>query len=656
MAQLKDDRPIIPPESVIREFERVQVASKKIWVCYGVSKNPIDPKNLIRSSGTRYSRDGKKDWSYSWSSLHYCIKRIGLIASISDGRDKDGTYLSHDEKIIGPGIVIQRENRIFVIDLDNCIHWNEDRTYIIRSEALTLINLLGGYWEISPSGNGLHGFFIGKLPEGHITDNNHGIELYSHDHFISVTGRCIEGYTEIKNLPESLIDSFYDTYMRPYENQGNSNSEKKPKGKQAKRSNMVYDNGTSPNIEAIKNHDWQTLKKILKPEDKQYNTPGDFMDDLLQYPLDDFLGLPYGRNFRCIFHDDKQPSATINTTSDGRYYYHCFAEKKTWNIVQCVEQLGHFRFKTDSYDFVKKSLGITIVRNAWYEKQKEELQYIIDCCARLDHLGLSNQCPTVYKNVSRGLFVLQTLLIYIRDHCYSYDIGQDRIIFGITKERLTKLVCQATGRNKSDKTIHGWTQVFKVSDIIRQLPDSEIPKELLQGSIRKTGKGNRHTAFYEIEPWAVEQLHHLEQRGKEYRANKYTMTSLSYETVLAVEGEEVARKYYPQCVKDDRTVKTISRKGSAKAAERAWTVESVALDLLNRDGYFTEAGLLTEINQRCGGSIAYTELTRLKKTISRHRQDIGNKYNLVKRKCTKALKEQYEITVSGYPWIWVQDK
>lgn len=649
MARLKRDNPIIPPESVLDGFRELDLANKPTWVNYGISKYPISSKWLC-SCG--YSAKYEKHWT----DMDHSLDQIGKTANLSDGKNDDGTYRTHPEKVVGIGIVLNEANKLICADWDNCISTNLDGTITIQPEAIKAAEKLNSYVEISASGTGLHFFFLGNAPVNHKTivevDHDKGLhrELYHKSKFIALTGNCLKGYSNIKALPDGTIQSFYDDFYVPYI-RSNANAKRQPQKRNTVVKKVVT--GENQNLLAIRRHDWQALRAILQPEEQSFQTPGEFYEELNEFPLDKFLGLPSDENFNCLFHDDNVASARIYINND-HYLYHCFSENKSLNIVQITEKLGNFRFKTDAYSFLKKALNMKVIINPWYEQQRQEIQFILDAINTIGEDSFKVQCPTAYGNLWRGLPILSTLLVFIRDNAFSIKTDEKRIIFGITKKRLTKL-CYDSGITGNEKTVWGWKGAFCVSEILDTLPDEKVPPELMKVALAKTEKGHRHATFFEIKPWVADQIEHIEQRAKVYRQNKYTMKSLSYETVKAVEGEAAARRYYTQGAKDNREIATVSKAHSARMMKLSEEVEMVALDLMERQSYYTETGILDEIIFRCKGDISYSEIIEYERTIRRHRQDIANKYDFRKIKLTKALKENNENLkdIKGFPWIWI---
>jgi len=82
----------------------------------------------------------------------------------------------------GIGFVLTWDQYIVCVDLDhakNGTGW--------KPEAMEIVRLLNTYTEVSPSGEGLHVWALGKLPNGRRRNGN--VEMYDSGRFITVTGK-----------------------------------------------------------------------------------------------------------------------------------------------------------------------------------------------------------------------------------------------------------------------------------------------------------------------------------------------------------------------------------------------------------------------------------------------------------------------------------
>jgi hypothetical protein len=184
---------IKPPEydSIPEELRAVDQ-----WLVF---KAPIECKkdgtrryNKIPVNGSN-GGPGSNTGAETWSSYEVC-----KAAQIK----KPGTYK-------GVGYVLTHKAGITGIDLDHCI----DAEGKIHPEAAKILERFQSYAEVSVSGDGIHIFVLGTLPEvtrevftGVLPFN---VEFFCDKCFLTVTGRFIDGY-EYPVLPKQAeLDAFH---------------------------------------------------------------------------------------------------------------------------------------------------------------------------------------------------------------------------------------------------------------------------------------------------------------------------------------------------------------------------------------------------------------------------------------------------------------
>ena len=95
----------------------------------------------------------------------------------------------------------QQQVYLIGVDLDRCVSgFNSDGSPILTAHAQEVVGALDSYWEISPSGTGIRGFFYAdaKVPG----KNKGGAEIYSEGRFLTVTGH---GGGEIRKLEQADV-------------------------------------------------------------------------------------------------------------------------------------------------------------------------------------------------------------------------------------------------------------------------------------------------------------------------------------------------------------------------------------------------------------------------------------------------------------------
>lgn len=142
-----------------RLFERVPEEMKTYaqWVNWRMDegqKIPVNPKTLGNAGVT---------WANTWDSFEAAVQ------------------MSQRESL-GLGFVLTENDPYTCVDLDKCVGQKGD----VSDEIRVILDLIGGWVELSPSGTGLHVWVKNEEPVNRRTPS---MEVYSSSRWMSVTGR-----------------------------------------------------------------------------------------------------------------------------------------------------------------------------------------------------------------------------------------------------------------------------------------------------------------------------------------------------------------------------------------------------------------------------------------------------------------------------------
>lgn len=185
----------IPPE----------MQARKQWVLWGVDPdNPKAPRQVVSPT-----QGAKANNPMTWGSFEpaRCI-----VDMIGDAR--------------GIGYEITPADGLVAVDFDHCL----DADGNLLPPFDEWIKALPGYWELSQSGTGLHGFVRGTLPAGcsnkrRIDPQNadeREVELYITERYIAMTGALWGPQTPLADAPNAQagIDAILEQmHMRPEDSQ-----------------------------------------------------------------------------------------------------------------------------------------------------------------------------------------------------------------------------------------------------------------------------------------------------------------------------------------------------------------------------------------------------------------------------------------------------
>ncbi|MFV5937271.1 DUF927 domain-containing protein [Mammaliicoccus sciuri] len=111
----------------------------------------------------------------------------------------------------GVGFVLTKEDDYICLDLDD-IHIDKEMYKPLTDIAKEVMQKT--WWEVSPSGTGIHAYFKGTLPDEVKRKNkSEHLELYSHSRFMTFTGVNDDVYREV-SCDQTYIDSLVERYFK----------------------------------------------------------------------------------------------------------------------------------------------------------------------------------------------------------------------------------------------------------------------------------------------------------------------------------------------------------------------------------------------------------------------------------------------------------
>lgn len=141
----------------------------KQWVCWDViestnSKGEVEYRKVPKNART--GGNARSDLDSTWTTFSIAIQGL--------------------QKYHFKGLGFMFANGFFGVDLDDL---NEHDNPEMVNE---FVETLDSYTEYSPSGNGIHIFCKGKIPDGRKRDDSIGVEMYDTGRFFTVTGNLYD--------------------------------------------------------------------------------------------------------------------------------------------------------------------------------------------------------------------------------------------------------------------------------------------------------------------------------------------------------------------------------------------------------------------------------------------------------------------------------
>lgn len=128
------------------------------------------------------------------------------MGDVRGGEEAAGRHL-HE----GVGFVLDAGDPYVGVDLDGCRH---PETRELAGWAAEIVELLGSYTEVSPSGSGVHIILRGELPPGGRRRQG-AIEMYDAGRYLAWTGDVIGGRGELADRGAELGELYRRTFGEP---------------------------------------------------------------------------------------------------------------------------------------------------------------------------------------------------------------------------------------------------------------------------------------------------------------------------------------------------------------------------------------------------------------------------------------------------------
>ncbi|HQK34854.1 MAG TPA: hypothetical protein PK074_09025, partial [Spirochaetales bacterium] len=111
----------------------------------------------------------------------------------------------------GLGFMFTKDDGLVGVDVDHCY---DPETKTFNETAKTIITRQPTYMEFSPSGTGIHLFFKGAIPDTGNKNTKTGVEMYEHTRYFTMTGKKIDGATDIIAEDNGTLQWIHETYIR----------------------------------------------------------------------------------------------------------------------------------------------------------------------------------------------------------------------------------------------------------------------------------------------------------------------------------------------------------------------------------------------------------------------------------------------------------
>ena len=377
---------------------------------------------------------------------------------------------------------------------------------------------------------------------------------------------------------------------------------------------------------------------LQKGTHKVHSTPVLQYEDLIpflkQKDLISYLGIDAksNANFKCIFHNDNNPSAVIK--NGGGYYKYfcnsptciCHNARKGMDIIDIVK----IRENCDTSTAIRELIEyfhIKLEDSTWISEQNKKFENNIMLLSQLDKR--KDEFPSLNRIIRFGYPLLLDIL----------EIGKENIVnrfFNTNGESIFFFSNRylAGKRNKSVVNTNKYINLFCTLGLLNKIPYSHVNKNLRATAIQISKDNNQNgISFYTI-PDYNKAFKTADERASIMLQYKFSIMGMSKKYLENCFGEEFANKIYHVNVKDTEKSKSIRD-----------AIEVFILQQIKTYGYFTKDMVM---DYKLKVDNHYIRRGAKEYEFRKVLPDVIQKYDLIYVKANKNINQKLGIDTKKY--------
>ena len=266
--------------------------------------------------------------------------------------------------------------------------------------------------------------------------------------------------------------------------------------------------------------------------------------------LGDFLGLPVGSSFRCIFHNDRKPSAGILPPKKGapNWLYCCSSSNcgVKGNIVDVVMRLAGVN-SHKAINFLFDALSIKFGGHKTYDVVPGDVS-VKDAGKRIQRFfNAFNSRPEMKKALSPLADALKMVIKIANEADQRTGVGflGESFTFPVSKRYLASRLGES---NDGGKVFKKLTLLTAMGFLVR-VADEDMPEGAKRSASswldEQFSKHEKTVQFYQL-PVIDDMLDVIEANIDSWINAHMAINKINYSVIVRVYGEEVAVSVYPK--------------------------------------------------------------------------------------------------------------
>lgn len=380
------------------------------------------------------------------------------------------------------------------------------------------------------------------------------------------------------------------------------------------------------------------INNLRKESRRVYSSPilqyENLIPFLKQQDLISYLGIDAKSNvnFKCIFHNDNNPSAVIKN-SGGYYKYFCNSptcichnDGKGMDIIDIVK----IKENCDTSTAIKKLVEyfhIELEDSTWINEQSKKFETNMMLLSQLGER--KDEFPNLCRIIRFGYPILMHILEIGKDNASNrfFSVKGESLFF-LSNRYLAKKI------KKDAPNINKYINLFCTLGLLHKIPYKDINQNLRKTALQISKENSQNGISFYTVPDYNETFKIANERAKIMLEYRFTIKGMSKKYLENCFGEEFANKIYLVNVKDNKRSENIRN-----------AIENFILNQIKTYGYCTKDMLMT---YRLEVDNCYIRKGVKDYEFRRVLPDIMQKYDLIYRKSNKNINKALGIDTEKY--------
>ncbi|EGP5691066.1 hypothetical protein DKK57_RS10330 [Enterococcus faecium] len=224
-------------------------------------------------------------------------------------------------------------------------------------------------------------------------------------------------------------------------------------------------------VKLIKNEDREEMQQWFKdclfdPSDMSFN---EIYERLLTIDMNKLL--KSGKNLRCLFHDDHNPSASIFTGKSGHSIFHCHSSNcgVSVDFIGVVMLILKKDSRVETFNWLLENLDLYPTH---FRKLKEESKVLFDT--------LESMKDKLFRTIRNYLEEMRRVYDVLLSDVNFFDDSKESVTCILSGEQLAKKMSSYYGKTYDIDKCNKLLSLMTFIGLIKKLDDEDVPLKMLE--------------------------------------------------------------------------------------------------------------------------------------------------------------------------------